>query len=326
MSTAGFPVLRVLGGILLIISGFLYYEQVSLGAYFFLLMVFAGVVVILVALSGHRPRAGDIAIFVIGVLAVGGATAGYYPTTQGSNVIVSTYSASTAQVRSDSVALTVTTTTGSVSISFLDKGNLAYEVNFTRPLVIPAPWTGPNTVTNSTSNGVFSLNVAASASSVSVYLGHGYNVSVNVTADAGSISLNAGGNESVRSVSLSAGTGSIDATVDTDVLTSLNMRASTGSVNLVSNHLAAAGPRVPVSLSSTVGSVEVRLNTAENTAVSINATATLGSISHDLVGLTVSTDTRNSLVASSASIGTASRSLLVSVMTVVGSADVNVHA
>ncbi|MGD0477158.1 MAG: hypothetical protein ABSB29_03195 [Nitrososphaerales archaeon] len=313
-------IIRVLGGVAFVLAGLLAYYGITFGHSVFLLFMFAGAAVIVVAVTGHRPRGRDIAIFILGVLVLSGVAAGYAPGNR-----VTTCSATTDQVHATKIALSVSATTGSVSIFFRDKGNLAYQVNFSRSLgPFALPFVGENTVTNSTSGGVFTLKITSSMSGVEVFLRHGYSVSISATAGTGSIDLAAPSSEDVRSVSLSTTTGSVNAVVDSSTIESLDLHTTTGSISLVSNHLGTSGQKVPVSLSTSLGSLSIRLNISVNVAVSLKATTGLGSINHDLVGFSVTTDKSNNLVASAGSPETAPRSFLVSTSTNLGSQDLTI--
>jgi hypothetical protein len=315
------PIVRVLGGAAFVLAGLLAYYGITFGSSVFLLFVLAGAAVIVVAVSGHRPRGWDIVIFIVGILVLSGVAAGYAPGNQ-----VTTYSATTQQVHATKIALSVSTSTGSVSISFRDKGNLAYQVNFSRSLgPFAFPFAGENTVTNSTSGGVFTLKIASSMSEVEVFLRHGYFVNISATAGTGSIDLAAPFDEHLGSVSLSTTTGSVNAVVDSNTIESLDLHTTTGSINLVSDHLGTSGHKTPVSLTTSFGSLNVRLNITANIAVSLKATTGLGSISHDpLVGFLVTTDKSNDLVASAGNLDTAPRSFLISTSTDLGSQNLKI--
>lgn len=315
-------IIRILGGAAFVLAGLLAYYGIALGNSAFLLFILAGAAVIVVAVSGHRPPGSDIAIFILGVLVLSGVAAGYSPGNQ-----VTTYSATTDQVHATKMALSVSADTGSVSIFFGDRGNLAYQVNFTRsfgPFVFPFG-NSENTLTNSTSGGVFTLKITSSTSAVEVFLRHGYSVNISATTSTGSIDLAARSSEDLRSISLSTSTGSVNAVVDSSTIEGLDLHTTTGSISLVSDQLGTNSQKVPVTLSASLGSLTVRLNVAANVAVSLQATTGLGSINHDLVGFSVTTDKSNDLVASSGSPDTAPRSFLVSTSSDLGSQDLTIR-
>jgi hypothetical protein len=315
------PIIRVLGGVAFVLAGLLAYYGITFGNSAFLLFILAGAAVIVVAVSGHRPPGGDIAIFILGVLVLSGVAAGYSPGNQ-----VTTYSATTDQVHATKIVLSVSADTGSVSILFGDRGNLAYQVNFTRsfgPFVFPLG-NGENVLTNSTSGGVLNLKTTSSTSDVKVYVRRGYSVNVTATTGTGSIDLTAPSSEDLRSISLSTTTGSVNAVVDSSTIQSLDLRTTTGSINLASDQLGTSGQKVPVTVSTSLGSLNIRLNIAASVAVSLQATTGLGSINHDLVGFSVTTDKSNNLVASYGSPGSAPHSFLVSTSTDLGSQDLTI--
>jgi len=220
----------------------------------------------------------------------------------------------------------VTASTGSVSIFFLNKTDLAYQVNFSMPF---GPFSIPfapsqNSLTNSTSGGVFSLTVTASVSDVDVFLRHGYSVDVTATTDTGSLSLESHGNEKLGSVSLSSSTGSVDAQVDSSTIKQLSLHTSTGSIDLESNHLGTNARMAPVTLSTNLGSITAGLNIPSGVAVSVSASTDVGSISHQLTGFSVSQDTSTSLKATSGEPNTAPSSFVITSTTNLGSQDLTI--
>ena len=318
--SARFPILRAFGGALLISAGILAYLGIGFGVSAILILVVGGAVALIVALSGHRSRPADFAVFIVGVLVFGAVTAGYTPGTQ-----VATYSATRSQVPNTTIMLDVTSSGGSIAIGFTDRADVAYQVNFTRQL-----WTssfsppGTDTVTNSTAGSVFHLSVGSTWSEISVVLGKGYTVDVDAETGTGSISLQVPAGIAARNVTLHSSTGSVDAAVDSLVVQSLKLQADTGSVSLVSHNLGAAGPSVPISVSTSTGSVSVSLNIASQDAVSVSASASLGSVSHDLRGFTITQATSNSLAATAGNVQTASQSFVITASASLGSVDLSI--
>ncbi len=315
-----FPVFRVLGGLLLVVAGLFAFYNVSFLFATPLLLVFAGAAVLLIAVTGHRPHGGDVAIFVVGVIVLAGVSAGFSTQTQ-----LATYSATKSQVQAGTISLVVVAATGSVSVRFADVGNLAYQVNFTRGTgFFPFFWsTGPDRLTNSTADGTFTLRAESTASSVSILIGRGYTVDLNLRSSTGSVDLLATGNEVLHNVTLSTATGSVSARVDSDTITNMALHASTGSVSLVSNRLGAAGQRVPLEVSTSTGSVSARVSFESGDAVSVTATTSLGSVSHSLTGFTTTQDTQTQFAATAGNVNTASSSFIVSASASLGSVSLN---
>jgi hypothetical protein len=312
-----FPVLRVVGGVLLVLAGLGAYLGVSIGASAALLLVLGGLVVVVVAVLGHRPRPWDVAIFIIGILALGVVSTGY---TTGPQLV--TYSAARSQVHSGAISLAVTSVTGSVSVSLTNRIDVAYQVNFSTPaglFFFGGP--GANTVTNTTTNGVFNLKVGSTWSGVSVLLGRGYSFDVKVTTSTGSIDLEAPGAQALRNVSLYSSTGSVNAVVDSSGLTGLVLRADLGSINLVSHHLGASGSRIPITLSASTGSVSMSVSLASQDAVSLTASTTIGSISQSLTGFSITQYPGHNLAANAGDIASAPNSFVITVTATLGSVD-----
>ena len=313
----GFPILRALGGAMLVLAGVLAYYGIAFGVSSVLVLIFGGGVALVVVLLGQRPHGWDVAIFIIGVLAVGGVTAGYYAGPQ-----VASYSATRTQMPSSVLSISVTSGTGSVSVGFTNRTDTAYEVNVTS-----SPWTvsfhgpGADSVTNSTRGGVFNLNVNTDWSSVSLLLGRGYTIDLEVTTGTGSVDLAAPGNENLRNISLHSSTGSVSALVDSSAIQELDLSADTGSVTLVSHHLGAAAPRVPVTMSASTGSVNLQVVLESHTAASISASTGLGSISNSLSGFIVTQNTRTSLAATAGDMSSAHASFVITATASLGSVD-----
>lgn len=317
---ARFPFLRALGGVLLVLGGVFSYFGVSLGVSAVLVLVVGGATALVVALSGRRSRPVDFGVFIIGILVLGAVTAGYPPGSQ-----AATYSATKGQVPSAVIALDVSSSGGSISIGFTDRADLAYQVNFTRQA-----WTssflppGADTVSNSTVNGVFHLSVGSTWSGISVALGKGYAVDVDAETGTGSIDLQSPAGVALRNATLHSSTGTVSAVIDSSAVQGLTLQTDTGSVSLVSHALAAAGPSVPISVSTSTGSVSVSLGIASQDAVSVSASAVLGSVSHDLRGFTITQATGGSLAATSGNVQTAPQSFIITATASLGSVDLSI--
>lgn len=317
---ARFPALRAVGGVLLLLAGIFGYFGVGFGASAILVLVLGGAVVLVAAVLGHRPRPADVGIFLVGVLVLGAVSYGYSAGSQ-----VATYSAPTSQVPAHTISLTVSADTGSISVGFTERAGVAYQVNFTRQTWLPNfSGTGVNTVTNSTANGVFHLDVESTWSAVSVVVGRGYALDVQATTSVGSIDMEAPGSSTLGNVTLVSSTGSINAVIDSPTVQNLELRAGTGSVNLVSHGLGAAGPAVPVTLAASTGSVSVSMTLASQTAASLTASTSLGSISQSLRGFTITQDTHNNLVATVGDYQSAPRSFAITVTASLGSIELNI--
>ena len=104
----------------------------------------------------------------------------------------------------------------------------------------------------------------------------------------------------------------------------MRLQTGTGSVDLRSKHLAANGPMVPITLSAGTGSVGFYAALAGGTAVSLEATAGLGGVNHNLQGFSVSTQSsRSSLIATAGDVSAAATSFVVRLQTGIGSATAN---
>lgn len=289
--TEGFPILRLLGGALLVLAGIFAFYGVGLGVAGVLVLVGGGAVVLVAVVLGHKFRRSDFALFAIGILVLGAVTVGYP-----AGVETTTYSATRAQVPQSGISLTVTADVGSVSVGFTDAADVAYQVTFTRDSWMsslqPA---GTDTVENSSANGVFALSVGTTWSSVAVLIGSGYPLDVTATTGTGSIQFDASGVDSLGNVTLRTSTGSANVALHSASIQSLSVTTGTGSVNVASSMLKAAGPSTPISITASTGSVNVNAALASQDAVTLSATTSLGSVTHTLSGFTITEQTGTTL-------------------------------
>lgn len=317
--SASFPYLRVFGGALLVLAGFMAYYGAGIGPSAILLLVVGGVVVLVAAVTGHRARPLDVCIFILGMLVLGTISSGY---SGGMSTV--TYSATRSQVHSNAMSIDASASTGSITVGFTNRPDIAYQVNFTKPgWAFSFAGSGEDTIANSTSNGVLHLDVNSAWSSVSVLLGTGYSYDIEATTGTGSISMDALG-VALGNVTLHSSTGSVNAIIDSPAIQSLRLQADTGSVNLVSHTLGAAGPSVPVTLITSTGSIDLSASLVSGSAASVTATTTLGSVSQDLRGFTVTQSTTTSLAATAGNIQTAPRSFVITATASLGSVNLNI--
>lgn len=316
----GFPALRALGGALLVLAGVVAFFGVSFGVAAVLIIVAGGGAVLALAVLGHRFRSSDYAVFLVGVIVLGAVAVG---PPAGSETV--TYSATRAQVPESAVSLTVSADVGSVFVGFSNDPGLAYQVNFTRNSWISTLGSpGADVVENSTGNGVFSLSVGSTWSSVSVLIGSGYALGVSASTGTGSIHFDADGSESLGNVTLKTSTGSTNVALHSATIQSLSVTTGTGSVAITSSALKAAGPSTPISVATSTGSVNVNAGLAGDDAVALVASTSLGSISHTLSGFDVTEDTSTSLRATAGDPLTAPLSFEMTVTANLGSVNLNV--
>ena len=215
---------------------------------------------------------------------------------------------------------------GSIKVFYSTRGDLAYQVNFTRASFPFGFFAGvPSTsLSNETRGGAFMLNATARQYDISVAIGTGYVLNVTANTGTGSINVKALSSERLGTVSLQTGTGSIDANLTSLSVGGISIEAGTGSVNLQSSHLAPSGARLPITLSTGTGSVDLKMKLTSGTAVSIDASAGLGGVSHNLSGFTVAAQSSKShLVATAGDVDTAANSFVVQASTGTGSVTLN---
>lgn len=313
--------LRIVGGLFFILAGIFAYYGFAVGLFLPLLFVGAGAVVLLVAVAGHRASGGDIAIFVIGLIVLGSVSASL--AVGGKQTVV--YSATRSQVEVGKLLLNVSSGYGGVDIRFSSSEELAYQINFTRslPALFPAS-VGPPTFSNRTEGGVLLLQATSQWDAITVTLGEGYMTNITASTGAGSVTIKTLGTEHLGNVSVSTGAGSIDASLTVASIGGLDLGTGAGSVTLTSAHLVPVSPHVPVSVSSGAGSVSINIGVPSSSGVSISASSGLGSVSHNLPGFVV-TSSSEGLKASAGVISGSNPSLYISLLTGVGSMDVDVH-
>lgn len=317
------PVLRILGGVFFVLAGLAYFLAFTIPYSLALLFVAAGAAVVLVAILGHRPSGGDVAVFVIGLLVLGVLTTPgvAYPGGEAGEKV--TYTVSASALTAQQVELLVHTDVGSVSVSHLANSAAGYQVNFTRsafPFSIFSGISPLASLTNETRGGIFTLNATSRGYSVSVAVGDSYLLNVTASTGTGSIDFNGSPAGRLGDVSLESGTGSVSANITSQSVGAVSLQTGTGSVELRSSHLASNGAMVPITLSTGTGGATLDVSLAGGTAVSLEATAGLGGVNHNLQGFTVSPEsTRSSLFATAGEPGSAPSSFVVRISTGTGS-------
>jgi len=308
-----FPVLRVLGGILFVLAGAAYYFGITVAFSAPLVFIVAGAAVVLLALIGHRARGGDVAIFVIGLLVLGFFITPGIGLGSSSSQLVS-HTAEKTVLSSQRIDLLAYTDVGSINVVYSSRSDLAYQVNFTRSSFPFRLFAGlPSTsLSNETQGGIFTLNATARLYDISIAIGTGYILNITANSGTGSVDVKGLSSERLGTVSLQTGTGSISGNLTSLSVGGISLHAGTGSVSLHSSYLAPNGPRVPITLKAGTGSVDLDVKLANGTAVSIDASAPLGGVSHSLQGFTVSPQSsRSNLQATAGDVNTAAKSFVV---------------
>jgi hypothetical protein len=321
--TSRVTILRVLGGLFIVLAGLVYYLGITIASSASLVFIVAGIAVVLLALSGHRARGRDAALFVIGLLLLAAVISPGIGPSQGSQSI--SHTVTSLELQPSRIQLIASTDTGGISVSYSAKSNLAYQVNFTRSsfafgIFGSIPFAA---LSNETRDGFFVLNATAHSYGISVAVGTGYVLNVLATAGTGSITVNARPSERLGVVSLKSGTGSVTANLTCRSVGDVELLAGTGSVNLESNHFAPNGTRIPVKLHAGIGSANLDVRLANGTAVLLEASAGFGSVNQDLQGFTASPQsTRSNFVAQSGEVSAAGPSFIVQASTGTGSVTV----
>jgi hypothetical protein len=316
--TLRIPILRVLGGIFFVLAGIFEYYGIGLSIAVPAVFVLAGMAVILVAFAGHSVTGGDIAVFVIGLLVLG-AVAASLAVPMGESV---SFSATTPQMGAHSIDVVASAGVGSVKLLFSNNSNLAYQVNFTRPITFFPFQPSAYSLNNRTIGNTLILNATSQFAEITITVGSKYPVDINATSGTGSITVRAPGGE-VKRANLYAGTGSIDAIINSQAVTSIRLTAGTGSVSLDSSSLAPAGSGVPISISTGTGSIHVDVAIPRGDGVSLSAMASFGSLSHSLSGFTIAQDTSSMLKATG---GNSSSSQSFAISLSAGTGSVNISA
>jgi len=299
-SAAGssFPFLRLFAGLAFIAAGLLVYFNVNLGFSFALVFIVAGVAVVLIGFLGHRATAGDIALFIISLLVLAGAASSYNFATGAGH----SYYVTKAQVSASHIAIDATTSFGSIALRFSNNADLAFQVVFGRTTAFPFSFPLVNqstSFTNVTRGGVLFLNANSSTADITITMGSGYLVDFNASAGTGSVNLDSTSlGQKFGVVSISTGTGSIDARIDTSSISYLSLQGGTGSVNFNSNYLSTNGVHVPITVTTGTGSVNFNAMIPNNVGVHLSASNGFGSISRNLQGFTISQSSNGQLTAS----------------------------
>jgi hypothetical protein len=168
------------------------------------------------------------------------------------------------------------------------------------------------------------LNATARSYDISVEIGAGYILNITASTGTGSVNVRSLAGETLGVVSLQSGTGSVNGNLTSRSIGAIRFEAGTGSVSLSSNHLAPSGARVPISLKTGTGAVDLNMKLTGGTAVSLTASAGLGSVNHNLQGFLVSTQSsRSNLEATAGDISGAATSFVIQLSTGTGSVTVD---
>ncbi len=316
------PMLRILGGLLVVIAGLAYYFGVTIAAPVSLFFIAAGLAVILLAAFGRRARPGDVAIFVIGLIVLGAVVSSGLGAPRTSEEISKTVTR--AQILSQRIEIVASTDVGSINISYSNRGDLGYQVNFTRSaFFFPTLFPGVSplaSLTNETKEGTLVLNATSRSYDVSIAVGTGYLLNVTATTGTGSIDVRTFSGEALGTVSLQSGTGSITANLTSRSIGPVTLQEGTGSITLSSSHLAPSGQRVPITLSTGTGSINFKVNFPTGTAASVDASSGMGSVNHNLQGFSVSPESSTSkLIATAGDVNAVGKSFVIQASTGLGS-------
>ena len=320
-----FPILRLIGGLCFVLAGIAYYLGVTVSSSVAIVFVGAGVVVIYLGYAGHHANAGDVAIFMIGVLVLG-ATLSPGVGAPARGIPVATYTGASSALTAHAVMLLASTDVGNVDVAYSTKSGLGYQVNFTRTTTFPF-WSLSGrqplaSLTNETVGGTFVLNATARGYDVSVLVGTGYLLSVNATTGTGNVKVRTSDSQSLGNVRLQSGLGNVDANLTCATLAGAYLQTGTGNVVLSSSHVAPSGRKVSVGLQTGTGGADLNVWMPSGTAASVTASTGLGSVSHDLPGFSVSPQsTATSLTATAGDVETASASFVFALQTGTGSVD-----
>ena len=316
--------LGVLAGIVFIFAGLAAYFHFETGLSLALVFVIAGAAVVLIGVAGLKIRTWDLVLFIIGLIILANVVGfNYYQTTTSGT---SSYYVSSSNISTSKIEILANSVLGGVDVHFSNNADFGYQVVFHNAF-FGFPFLnfsgGESTVTNQTRDGVLYLNAAAQGS-ITITLGLKYEVSINATTTVGSIDMDspAGVETNIKSISLVASTGSVEATFSSGNISGITMKTSTGSVNFESNYLSPSTAHVPISISSSTGSVNINMKIASDAAVGVDATSNLGSVNHHLTGFTISMSSNNHLVASSGSMGTSPKSFQIT--SSVGTGSINI--
>lgn len=311
--------IRVLGGALFVLAGFAAYFGVKVSTSLPILpvaLVAVGAALILTVLTHLRVVALDIAVLLVGIIVLSAAVSGYSFASRPSV----TYSATRGEVTASHMNLVVTSSAGSINIEYASNSDLAYNITIGGVYSF-FPFVTNTTVSfsNQTLGDTIFLKAFAAASSINVELGRGYFTDINATSALGSVKLSLPSSVNIGTLRLSAGAGSIDASVSGQITNGLYLNTGTGSISLQSDNLSAAARDVPLDVSAGLGSINLNVAIPHQVATSLSASAGLGSITNGLQDFTISQVSSNKLVASAGEVGTSNQSFLVTISTGTGS-------
>ena len=311
------PILTIVSGVFFVLAGLFAFFGVSVYYLAPIIFVGAGGGVILLALWHQKPTGGSIALFIVSLIVLASVAGGY-----GGSQKTTTFAAPRAKVPAQVFDLRVTNDFGSINIVLTNRTDIAYRVNFTRSFFgFHFFGGGEAQLSNSTTSSTFTLKVHSSSTRIDVILGRGYTTNISASASTGSIELTVPSGLALASVDLSAGTGSIEASIGATTVGVIRLKTSTGSVALSAQKTMPSGRLVPVTLSSSTGSVSLNMAIPSGVAASLRASTGTGSLTRVLTGFSISQDTRVSLLAATGDPGSASQSFTMTASAGTGSVD-----
>lgn len=320
-----FPILSVLAGLVFVLAGLSAYFHFETNFSVALIFIVAGAAIVLVGLTGFRTHGWEIAIFVISLVVLGGVVStNYFQTTTRS---VYNYSVAELPANISGIDVLATAGVGSINVQFSTNSDLAYQVIFENT-AFGLPFTNlvPSnfSLSNQTKNNVLYLNASSSSSAIVITLGMKYALNIEAITGTGSVDFTTptSGEVNLQNILLETSTGSVNAKIEARNISGLSLKSSTGSINFQSDYLSPSSSHVPITAISSVGSVNINFKTATNTAVGINATNNLGSISQHLSGYTILESTSNRLIASAGNFNSAPNSFAVTINSGLGSINI----
>lgn len=288
--------------------------HINLGLSLALVLVFAGVLVMIIGYLGRRAKPIEVALLVIALIVFAGVVSTVSYSASGTK----TYSASKSQISVSRIAINASSKFGSISVRFSGNADLGYQVVFTQTEIPFFQVFGNNSIslTNVTRDGTFFLNANASNAGITITLGAGYFVSIDADTGTGSVDINSSSlGQEFGGLSLSTGTGSISAQIDSSNVSSIDMSTGTGSVSFDSTYLAPSRNAVPLTLSTGTGSLSFYAMIPATAGANISATDGFGSISRSLTGFNVIQSSNNQLNAAEGSMKGSSFAIELSVGT-----------
>ncbi len=270
--SAGF-LLEILSGLLFVAAAAAASLRLMIDGAFGLSLLAAGAALAVYGLKRPKGVLPGTALSIVGMVVLGAVASGGLSMVAPGTTLV--FSASTYQVPQHNLVLTATTGAGSISITYSDNLQLAYQVTlkyaggrhaFPTFAIVPK-------VTNSSNGDTFRLNINGAGAVIMIVLGKGYALNASLQTTAGNILFEQSAGTQVLSLDCSTSAGDVELVGVT--APHIDCNSDAGNVEA---SIAAVGVTGVASLSSSAGNVELNVIADSTTGIWLKGGTSLGTV------------------------------------------------